>query len=521
MARYKPYDYDQMMMVPISLAEQLVPGTLEHAIHHIIEERVDTSFFDERYNNDETGSRAIDPKVLLKIVLFGYSRGFTSSRPLERACKENIMFMALTCGQTPDHSTIAAFIASLGEKVVPLFTQVLMICDEEKLLGGSHFSIDGLKIASNASKECSGKFADLEKKQKGLERKVKEAVFEHRKLDQRSAKKVSNEEMNRHKKRIKRLTQKAERIERFLKTNTPKLGTTGKEIQSNVTDNESAKLATSHGVVQGYNANAMVDEDNQIIVHAEAFGNCSDGSNIRPMLEGAKENLQEIGHDEDVLKGKIVTADTSYFSRENLIACKDEEVDGYIPDQHFRKRDIRFQDAKRHRRSVDKNHMKYEPKKKEFFTIEDFHFDDETGKLICPAGNHLYKMTKSNLATKNGYLYTTYKAPKRFCTNCNLRSKCLRNESSTSKWIRVYHGSVPGSITEEMKNKIDTPEGRKTYSKRMGIVEPVFGNIRTQKGMDKFTLSGRSKVQIQWMLYCIVHNVEKIAHFGKSYAMGV
>ena len=520
MARYKPYDYDQMMMVPIALAEQLVPGTLEHAIHHIIEERADTSFFDERYNNDETGSRAIDPKVLLKIVLFGYSRGFTSSRPLERACKENIMFMALTCGQAPDHSTIAAFIASLGEQVVPLFTQVLMICDEEKLLGGSHFSIDGLKIASNASKECSGTFADLEKKQKGFERKIKEAVFEHRKLDQISAKKVSKEEKNRHNKRIKRLTQKAERIETFLKINTPKLGTTGKEIQSNVTDNESAKLATSHGVVQGYNANAMVDENHQIIVHAEAFGNCSDGSNIRPMLEGAKENLQEIGHDEDVLKGKIITADTSYFSRENLIACKDEEVDGYIPDQQFRKRDIRFKDAGRHRRSVDKHHTKYKPKKKEFYDIDDFKVDDATGRLMCPAGHLMYRRTRNSTTTKKGYVTSTYMAPRKHCTGCHLRLKCIRKPETKQRWLQVFHGRLPGSITEEMKNKIDTPEGRKTYSKRMGIVEPVFGNIRTQKGMDKFTLSGRSKVQIQWMLYCIVHNMEKIAHFGKSYAMG-
>ena len=69
-----------------------------------------------------------------------------------------------------------------------------------------------------------------------------------------------------------------------------------------------------------------------------------------------------------------------------------------------------------------------------------------------------------------------------------------------------------------MKQKIDTPEGRKTYSKRLGIVEPVFGNIRSQKRLDRFTLRGRTKVNIQWMLYCLVHNIEKLAHFGPAYA---
>lgn len=521
MARYKPYDYDQMMMVPICLADQLEPGTLEFAIHHIIEERIDTSFFDERYSNDDTGSRAIDPKVLLKIILFGYSRGIKSSRPLERACKENVMFMALTCGQTPDHSTIAAFISSMSEQVKPLFSQVLMICAEENLLGGSHFSIDGLKLSSNASKEYSAKFEDLEKKKKCIERKVKEVVSEHKKLDQRSEKKVNRHDKNQRDKRVKRLQRKVDKIEKFLKENEPKIGTTGKEIQSNVTDNESAKLKTSHGIVQGYNANAMVDENHQIIVHAEAFGNCSDGSNIRPMLEGAKENLQEIGHDEDVLKGKIVTADTSYYSRENLIACKDEEVDGYIPDQHFRKRDVKLKDAGRFRKPTDKYHMEYKKKDKKYFTVDDFHVNDETGQLICPAGNHLYRVSKNSSTSLKGYISSTYKAPKRFCIDCPLRSKCIKKPTTPARQVRIIHERLPGNITDQMKDKIDTPGGRKIYAKRLAIVEPVFGNIRAQKGMDRFTLATRSKVQIQWMLYCIVHNMEKVAHFGKSYAMGV
>ena len=102
MARYKTYDYDQLMMVPVSLEEQLMPGTLEYAIHHVVEERLDVSIFDDRYGNDETGRKAIAPKVLIKIVLFGYSRGLISSRSLERACRENVTFMALACGQTPD-----------------------------------------------------------------------------------------------------------------------------------------------------------------------------------------------------------------------------------------------------------------------------------------------------------------------------------------------------------------------------------------------------------------------------------
>ena len=125
-----------------------MPGTLEYAIHHVVEQRLDLSIFDERYCSDETGRRAIDPKILLKIVLFGYSRGMISSRSLERACRENIRFMALACGQMPDHSTIAAFVSSLDKEIEPLFTKVLLICKGEELLGCTHFSLDGLKLSS-------------------------------------------------------------------------------------------------------------------------------------------------------------------------------------------------------------------------------------------------------------------------------------------------------------------------------------------------------------------------------------
>jgi len=515
MARYKPYDYDQLMMVPVSLEEQLMPGTLECAIHHVVEERLDLRIFDDRYGNDETGRKAIAPKLLIKIVLFGYSRGLISSRSLERACRENITFMALACGQKPDHSTIAAFVSSIDKEIETLFTKVLLICEQEDLLGGTHFSLDGLKLSSNASKEWSGTFSDLKRKHEALERKVKEAVREHRSSDERDDDKSDSDRVKREK-RIKRLKQKADRIEKFLSENEPRTGTRGKEIQSNVTDNESAKLTSSHGVLQGYNANAIVDEKHQIVLHAAAFGKGEDDTLMEPMLEGAQEKLEAVGW-KDPLKDREISADTGYYSVKNLEACKELEVDAYVPDPQFRKRDIRFADAGRHRRSVDKRKERYQSKKR-WFSVEDFKLDDRSGKLICPAGHGLYVKNR-NFQTGDGYKAIAYQAPKTACRDCTLRSKCLRNPTTASRQVHVFYGKRPGSLTDKMKQKIDTPEGRRTYSKRLGIVEPVFGNIRACKRMDRFTVRGRIKVNIQWMLYCLVHNIEKISNFGRSYSM--
>ena len=143
MAKYKHYDYSQKVFVPVFLEDQLMPGTLEFAIHTLIENRIDMSVFDDRYKNDETGSSAYDPKILLKVVLLAYSRGIKTSRPIERACKENIPFMAMACDARPDHSTIAAIVSSMKDQISRLFTEVLLVCAEEELLGGTFFALVG------------------------------------------------------------------------------------------------------------------------------------------------------------------------------------------------------------------------------------------------------------------------------------------------------------------------------------------------------------------------------------------
>jgi transposase len=275
MAKYRPYDYSQRVMIPVSLEDQLMPGTLEFAIHTLVEDRMNSTVFDDRYNNDETGRWAYDPKVLLKVVLFAYSRGLISSRKMERACRENVTFMALTCGQCPDHITIAAFVSSMKDEILPLFRDVLSVCEESHLLGGTLFALDGSKVPSNASKEWSGKISDLKWKKEKIEKQVKELLRRQVEVDREGGdegKAEEGEPLLDRGKQIERLKKNSKRIGGFLKEHGPRLGRQGKEVKSNVTDNESANMMTSHGTIQGYNGQALVDSKHQVIVHAEAFG---------------------------------------------------------------------------------------------------------------------------------------------------------------------------------------------------------------------------------------------------------
>lgn len=101
MARYKDVHYDQDKFIAVSFRKQILPGTFEYTLSYLIDHELDVSLFDARYRNDETGAPAFDPAVRLKIILYAYSRDITSSRKIEQACRENIMFMALSADTQP------------------------------------------------------------------------------------------------------------------------------------------------------------------------------------------------------------------------------------------------------------------------------------------------------------------------------------------------------------------------------------------------------------------------------------
>jgi transposase len=496
MARYKTYDYRQKVLLPVSLEDQLMPGTLEFAIHTLVEKRLDMSIFAGKYRNDETGRAAYDPKILLKVVLLAYSRGLISSRKIEQACQENVVFIALACGQQPDHSTIAAFVSSLKDEILPLFRDILLVCEEMNLLGGTMFALDGCKLPSNASKEWSGTVAELRKKKEKIETKVAQLLEEQVQADQgpddlpgpRSSSTSRQQQ-------VEKLQKKAELIDKWLAEHQPKQGAAGRENQSNITDNDSAKMMTSHGAVQGYNSQALIDGKHQVIVHGEAFGDGQDHVHVPPMLTGALENFQSLGHEPDYLEGKILTADSNYHTQVNLKKCQELGLDAYIPDRRFRNRDPRF--ATQKRRQVRR------------FTLKDFDHDMALDRYICPNGKVLKLVVKRVL--NRGHLYRKYYAAEQDCQMCPLKPRCLYAAGAKRKQLFVPIGE---SLSRQMVEKIETEEGRRIYPQRLAIAEPVFANIRINKRLDRFTLRGKVKVNIQWLMYCLVHNIEKILNYG-------
>ena len=502
MPKYIHKDPKQLVMVPIDLEKQLEPGSLPFAIDEIIGNKLDISPFESKYKNDKEGRPAWDPRIMLKIVLLAYSRGINTSRKIARACRENISFIAISSWSCPHFTTIADFVSSMGKEISHVFQEVLLICEEMGLLGETTFALDGCKISSNASKEWSGTKKELKKKADKFEEKVKQLLERHQRMDEEEDKRNIDDDSSERKRQIEKLNRKANKIKKWLKENEPKMGKRGRELKSNITDNESAKIRTSHGMIQGYNGQAIVDEKRQVIVAAEAFGSGPEQELFEPMIEQAKRNMKYIKKSHNYFEEKKIIADTGYFTEDNLKKAHEEKLDAYIPDQQYRKRDGRFKGREEHN-----------PNNKETkYNREDFSYDKEKDCYICPDGKVLrLENRRSRIKNFEGIKYVACQAD---CSKCKLRKKCLRSETTKRRNLFIAKKKYLENYSAKMVEKIDTDYGRDIYAKRMRIVEPVFGNIYSQKKLNYFTLRSKIKVNIQWLLYCIVHNIEKIAHYG-------
>lgn len=504
--RYKDSDRNQGRFFCVEPDKVIEPGTFEYAVDHVIDQLYDDDFMSDGLSNEKTGCKAYMPKMLLKVILVSYARGIMGSRPIEEACRTNLILNTLTGGLEPDHSTIAKFVTSLGPRLDEVFADVLMVCDEEELLLGTRFALDGLKLPSNASKEWSGTFDHLRKKRDKLCRKAKVLAKEHKRTDNRLAKgKSVKAGPTAHESLMKAV----KKIDGFLKENEPRIGGSGKEVQSNITDNESYKMKTSHGSQQGFNAQALVHDDNQIITHPSIADSGQDGSVIKDLMADADATAEAAGLGKDYYKGKTLLADSNYYSERNLEAAEAVGVDAIIPDNMFRSRDTRFDDREKHKIK--------DRKKKDLFTVEDFEYKREDDCYICPNGERLKLNARSFTKGINTYRNYRIRRENHACDACDLRKRCLSKNAKRRNLNIPIEGAKP-NILQRMRDRIDTPEAQHEYSKRMGIVEPVFGNIRHNKKLNRFNYRTREKVNWQWTLYCLVHNIEKISRYGKSYA---
>jgi transposase len=348
---FLPCDREQRMLLPPSVGEWLPP---EHVAWCVIEavDQFDLSAFLAEYRADGRGGAAFDPAMMVALLLYSYCVGERSSRQIERLCLTDVAFRVVCANQRPDHVTISRFRKGHRDRLKVLFDEVLRLCAEAGLVKVGTVALDGRKVAADAAldqnrtldsigKEIEKMFDEAdaadaaEDELFGADRRGDETPAEMadpRSRKARFARAKADLEQRQAKRQAAHDTRVAERAERETQTGKklrgrkPKAPEPEPEAKANVTDPDSRIMKTRKGFIQGYNAQAVVTED-QIVVAAKVVQDANDVDQLHPMIDEAKANIAAAGIDDEI---EVALADAGYASDDNFEQIDPDGPEFYV-----------------------------------------------------------------------------------------------------------------------------------------------------------------------------------------------
>jgi transposase len=455
--RFKSCDLNQAYLLPPSLQDWLPEGHLARLVAEVVEALDLATIYAKYEEGDGRGLAAYDPRMMVRVLIYGYCRGVASSRRIERATYEDVAFRYLAADQHPDHDTIAAFRQEQLTPLAQLFVQVLKLCQRAGLVKLGHVALDGTKIKANASKHKAMSYERMEKAEKELAAEVQALLAEAARVDAEEDGKGKRgdelpKELARRESRLKKIREAKAALEQEAKEAAekkqaeveaqlqerekqererggkfggrppqapdPQEAKPEPQAQRNFTDPESRimKDGATKEFVQAYNAQAAVDSQAQVIVGAAVTQEANDKQQLVPMLKQVKAQMGRAP--------RQATADNGYFSEANVTDAQLQEIDLFV-------------------------------------------------------------------------------APG--------RQKHSEKPPATT-------GPPPSgaSVVEQMRHKLRTAEGQVVYKLRKAVVEPVFGQIKEARGFRRFLLRGLGKVQAEGQMICATHNLLKLFRSGWS-----
>ena len=352
---FRPWKIDEAQLLPASVQDYVPRDHLSRLIVALVREELDLSAIAGSYRS-VLGQPPFDPRMMTALLLHGYASGIYSSRRIARAACERADFMMIVAGDPPDFRTVSEFRRRHLGALAALFVQVLRLCEKAGLVKLGHVALDGTKIKANASKHKAMSYARMKKREAELEAEVDrwlkaaeaadreedklhgkrrgdempdwvadkqkrlQKIREARAALEAEAEAAAEEAMRRREKAEEE--RKAEGRKKNGKTPAPPKAEPEGKTQRNFTDPESRILKTKDGYIQGYNAQAAVDAQAQIIVAQSLANSMSDQDQLVPLIDGIEDNLGR--------KPKEASADAGYCSEANLAALAAREVSAYL-----------------------------------------------------------------------------------------------------------------------------------------------------------------------------------------------
>ncbi len=347
---YRPYFPEQDFLLPPSLREWLREDHLAYFVSDLIDQ-LDLSRIEQHYEHEERGYPPYHPRMMTKVLVYGYCVGVFSSRRLEKRLIEDIGFRVLAAGNEPDFRTISEFRRIHLKALEGLFVQVLQLALKLGAMKLGRVAIDGTKIKANASKHKAMSYERMLREEQRLREEVKRLLGEAEQTDAEEDKRYGRTrrgdelpaELGRREDRLKRIAEAKKALEERVRAeaeqkqqdkdpdNKPGSGSGGKrrspvqpppKAQHNFTDPESRIMKGPDGFVQAYNAQAAVEPALQLIVAQALTQQANDKQQLIPMIERVREQAGQ--------KVREVLADAGYCSEENLRKAAKNKVQLYV-----------------------------------------------------------------------------------------------------------------------------------------------------------------------------------------------
>ena len=492
--KFMNYDQKQSYLLPPTLCECLAEDHLCFTVSDIVDS-IDLSEIEKEYK--EEGHPAYHPKIMIKVLFYGYTQSTRSSRKLENKTREDIAFRYLTANSHLDHGTINLFRKNHLKELPLLFSQIVAAIQSLGLADFSDISLDGTKIKAQASRD---KLLTKERINR-MKSQFESFLAESEKIDaeedvkfgdkrgynqvpERLADpKVRKEEIRKIQKKLAKLDKASKEIDKKQeeakkKDETKTKGRQSKRKQNNLSATTSNTTDPDANLLKMKNDsfkmayNAQVTASKQFIAAYDVNAESTDTNSLPEMIKKTEESTKQ--------KVKTIKADSAYFTKHNMLFLGDNQTEAFIPDK------LKEKDEKK-----DKAIGKYDRK--------NFTYDKAKDQFICPEGKPL------TLRQKNifGDGIREYRGTE--CRNCPNHDLCVKG---VNRHIQVDFKL--DKMVSDMRAKLNTKEGKKKYGERQYEIEPVFGNLTHNQNFTEFLCRGRTMAMIELGLVSSAHNIKKI-----------
>lgn len=458
---YRYPNREQIGLFPQSIEEYVKPDDPVRAYDAIVES-LDFLELGIELDADKVGCPQYDPKVMLKLLVYGYSYGIRSSRKLERAVYHNVSFVWLMGGLKPDHKTIAEFRRKNKKVLKRVLKQCARLCIELDLIAGNTLFVDGSKIRANASIKKTWDKSKCERYLKKIDKRIDAILSECDAADEREDGQPSLVEMQEELKDKEKLKSKVKKILEELEEEGEK--------STNTTDSECTRINSTQGSHAGYNGQLVVDEKHGLIITSDVVSENNDLYQFANQIEQANETLGK--------KRAMACADSGYAATDELEKIDKQEIKVVVPSQ----------------RQASKNGPKP-------FDKTNFRYDSQRDCYICPQG-HVLRYTHFDKRKKHKSYVISDKS---ICLRCCHFGECTKSKYGR-KVIRLHNEETRGKLEAQYEQ----PESQEIYKLRMQKVELPFGHIKHNLNVNAFLLRGLDSVKAEMSLLASCFNISRM-----------